>query len=252
MANAITNGVNGWRGTLGWVSPAIPSSISFVDFHAVVPEGIEIKVVTLGITAHTAAEVDQALAKLDDAVKRLATAGAQFISVEGTPLVTFSGFGFDQKIIKRVQDLTKVPATTSLSAAVEALRTLKVKKLAIASPMNHEADAKTKKFLEDSGFEVLNVTSLNKLYNRDIHELPRSMAYAVAKQAFAAAPQAEAIYLPCGAWCPPWCIDKIEMDLGVPAIHSRQAVTWQGLKALHIKEPVIGWGRIFETLYKNS
>ncbi|MBI2935041.1 MAG: hypothetical protein HYY29_05665 [Chloroflexi bacterium] len=251
MSSAVTDGVTGWRGTLGWVSPAIPTSVSFVDFHAVVPEGIEVKVVTLGITAHTAAEVEQALAKLDDAVKRLAIAGAQFISVEGTPLVTFSGFGFDREIIKRVESLTRVPATTSLSAAVDAMRTLNIKKITIASPMNHEADAKTRKFLEDNDFEVLNVTSLNKLYNRDIHALPRSAAYGVAKQAFAAAPQAEAVYLPCGAWCPPWCIDKIETDLGIPAIHSRQVATWAGLKSLGIKEPVTGWGKIFETLYKN-
>jgi maleate isomerase len=251
METNVKDGVTGWRGRIGWVSPAVPSSISLVDFHSVVPEGIELKLVTLGITAHSAAEVDQALAKLDDAARRLAIAGAQFISVEGTPLVSLKGFGFDKEIIRRVQEVAKVPATTSLTAAVDALHALKLKKLAMASPMTHEFDQRAKKFLEDSGFEIIHVKSLNMTYNRDIHALPRSMAYTVAKQAFMEAPQAEGIYLPCGAWCPPWCIDKIETDLGVPAIHSRQATTWAALKSLHIKEPVKGWGKLFETLYKN-
>ncbi len=246
----IRDGVAGWRGRLGWVCPAVPSSLSLVDFHSVVPEGIELRVVTLGITAHVDNEIESALAKLDDAVGRLATAGCQFISVEGTPLVSLKGFGFDREIIDRVQKIAKVPATTSLTAAVDALNTLKVKKLVMASPMAEQSDRRAKKFLEESGFEILHLQSLNLLYNRDIAALPQSAAYGVARQAFREAPQAEGIYIPCGGWCPPWVIDCLETDLGVPVIQSRQAVTWAGLKALNIKEPVTGWGRIFQTLYQ--
>src|SRR3972149_4699265 len=118
--NRIRDGVGGWRGKIGWVCPAVPSSLSLVDFHSVVPEGIELRIVTLGITAHVDSEVEAALAKLDEAVGKLATAGCQFISVEGTPLVSIKGLGFDQEIIRRVREKAKVPATTSLTAAVDA------------------------------------------------------------------------------------------------------------------------------------
>jgi maleate isomerase len=246
----IGDGVNGWRGRLGWVCPAVPSSIALLDFHSVVPDGIELKIVTLGITVHLDNEVETALSKLDDAVKRIATAGAQFISVEGTPLVSIRGFGFDKEIIKRVEDATNVPATTSLTAAADALHTLKLKKLVMASPLPEESDRRTKKFLEDNGFEIIHIKSLHIMRNRDIDELPRSTAYTVAKQAFLEAPEADGIYIPCGAWCPPWVIDHLEADLGVPVIQSRQAVTWAGLGALKIREPVKGWGRIFQTLYQ--
>ncbi len=249
MESRITDGVLGWRGVLGWVCPSVATSSADVDFHRAVPEGVELKIVTLGITAHTLEQVDMALSKLDDAVIRLATNGAQFISVEGTPLVTFKGSGFDKEIIKRVEKVAQVPATTSLTAAVEALQALNLKKLVMASPMNHDADERTIKFLEANGLEIVHVKSLNHLYNREIEALPRSMAYTVAKQAFLEAPPADGIYIPCGAWCPPWNIECLETDLGVPVIHSRQASTWAGLKFLGIKEPVQGWGRIFTTLY---
>ncbi len=245
-----TDGVAGWRGKLGWVCPATPSSLALVDFHSAVPDGLELKIATLGITSLTDDQVETALSKLDDAVKRLAAAGSQFIFVEGTPLVSMQGPGADQQIIRRVKEVARVPATTSLTAAVDALRTLKVKKLVIASPMNQESDQRTKRFLESSGFEVIHIKSLNLTLNRDIDDLPRSAAYAVGRQAFLEAPQAEAIYLPCGAWCPPWVIDRLEQDCGVPAIHSRQVTIWAGLKALGIKEPVKAWGRIFRTLYQ--
>ncbi len=246
----ISDGVLGWRGVLGWVCPAVATSSADVDFHLAVPEGVELKMVTLGVTAHTAEQVDMALSRVDDAVSRLATNGAQFISVEGTPLVSFKPFGFDKELIKRVENIAKVPATTSLTAAADALRALNLKKLVMASPMNHDADERTIKFLEASGFEIVHVKSLNHLYNRDIEALPRSTAYRVAKEAFREAPRgAEGIYLPCGAWCPPWNIDCLETDLGVPVVHSRQATTWVGLKALGIREPVKGWGRLFDTLH---
>lgn len=245
----ITDGVLGWRGVLGLVCPSVATSSSDVDFHRAVPEGIELKIVTLGVTAHTLEQVDMALSRLDDAAARLATNGAQFISVEGTPLVAFKGLDFDKEIIRRVENAAKVPATTSLTAAVDALQTLNLKKLVMASPMNQDADELTIKFLEAKGFEIVHVKSLNHLYNRDIESLPRSTAYTVAKQAFQEAPQADGIYIPCGAWCPPWNIECLETDLGVPVVHSRQATTWAGLKTLGVKEPVQGWGRLFATLY---
>jgi maleate cis-trans isomerase len=252
MQNSITDGVAGWRGILGWVCPAVASSYTVMDFHSVAPEGMELKIVTLGITAHVEAEVEMALSKLDDAVIRLATVGSEFIIVEGTPLVSYKGFGFDQEVIKRVQDKAKVPAITSLTAAANALRALNLKKLVMASPMNEESDIRTKKYLEDSGFEIIHLKSLNKVYNRDIDVLPRSTAYSLARQAYREAPKADGIYMPCGAWCPPWVIDCLERDLGVPVVHSRQATTWAGFKALGVKEPLRGWGKLFETLRAGS
>ncbi len=251
MANEdIKDGVTGWRGKLGWVSPAVPYSSSLVDVHSVIPEGIEILIATLGITAITDEQAQMALSRAYEAAGRLATAGAGFVSVVGAPLVCTKGYGFDREIIRNVERIAKIPATTDLTAAVDALHALKVKRVAMASPLPDAMNAKIRKFIEDSGFEVVSFNSLNITYNRDIHALPQNAAYAAAKKAYTEAGHADGIYIPCGAWCPAWVVRCLEADLGAPVVHSRQATTWAGLKALKIREPVTRWGRLFRTLYE--
>ncbi|MBI4329815.1 MAG: hypothetical protein HY673_00870 [Chloroflexi bacterium] len=243
----IVDGVPGWRGVFGWICPSIPSSSWFLELQPVLPEGIDIKISTLDITVLTDEEVERALARVDSAAVRLAAIGATFISVLGI-MPFMKGFGFDKEIIRRVEEVARVRVTTDPTASVAALQALDLKKVVMVSPMAHEVDRRTKVFFEDSGFEIIHVKSLNLINNKDIHLLPRSTAYTVARQAFKEAPQAQGIYMACGAWCPPWVIDRLERDLGVPVLHSRQVVTWAGLKSLHVKERVKGWGRLFETL----
>ncbi len=251
MINRISDGVVGWRGRLGWICPSVHSSIADVDFHSVVPEGIELKTVSLGITTLTYDQAEMALSKLDDAAAIMANAGVSHITVMGTPLVTSKGFGFDKVIIDRVEKIAKLPATTDLTAAVDALRALHVKKLLVVSPQTYEIDQRIEKFMKDSGFDVLYVKSLNMKFNREIRALPRSAAYTAASEGFAQAPSVEGVYIACGEWCPPWVIEALEEDLGIPVIHAQQASTWVGLQTLRMKEPVKGWGRVFDLLPKS-
>ncbi|MBI4332653.1 MAG: hypothetical protein HY673_15395 [Chloroflexi bacterium] len=248
METNISDGVGGWRGTLGYINPSVYSTADALDFHSFIPEGVRQFIVTLGIGVHTDQEFQNALSKLDEAARCLATHDPDFVSVHGTPLVVSKGFGFDREIIKRVEAIVKVPATTDLTATVDALHVLNLKNIVMASPLPYELDAKIKKFLEDSGFNIIHVKSLNIKLNKDIRNLPRNAAYAVAKQAFLEAPRAEGIYIPCGGWCPAWVIDCLERDLRVPVVHGTKCAFWAGLKALGIKEPIKGVGRLFETL----
>ncbi len=246
MDNITHDAVTGWRARLGWICPSVHSSQVDLDFYTVVPPSIEVKTVTLGITALNDQEVAMALQKIDDAAKRLVIAGAQFIAVQGTPLVVSKGFGFDQELIKRVEGISHLPATTCLTSSMAAFRVLNVKKILMVSPQTPEIDQRIAKFLRDNGFDVVHVKTLNMQFNRDIRALPHSAAYTAARQAFQEAPQAEGVYIPCGEWCPPWVVDSLERDLGVPVINARQSSTWLGLKTLQIKEPIKGWGKIFD------
>lgn len=248
MGNQSTDGVVGWRGVIGRITPAPPSSVWAVDFHSVMPEGIEMKLATVGITARTEEEVDAALSRLDDAANSLANGGVQFIGVEATPLFLVRGLGYDSEIVKRVEKIAKVPATTAFTAAIEALQALKLKRLVMVSPLTPEFGEAAKIFFEDNGFEIVHTKSLNIKDYRDIRVLPRSTAYKAAKEAYLEAPQSDGIFILSGAWCPPFVVDYLERDLGVPVVHGLQVTAWSALRALKIKEPVKGWGRLFEIL----
>jgi len=53
--------------------------------------------------------------------------------------------------------LTKIPATTGITADMKAFTRLGLKKLAVATPFKEERNRPLKKFLEMSGFSVLNL-----------------------------------------------------------------------------------------------
>ncbi len=245
-------GVAGWRGKIGNICPAVLSGGGVRHFYQMAPEGIELKIVTLGIVRLTDDQVLQALSGVDDAARRLAAHGVNFVSLDGLPLVTIKGYGWDKELIKRIEGIAGCPATTSGTAAVEAFKSLSVKRVVMASPLPDEINKRIKNFLEENGVEVINVKSLNIQENRRICELPENVSYNVAKEAYLGASEAEGIYIPCGAWVGPAVIEYLERDFGKPVITSPQVVLWAGLKALHIRDHVKGYGQIFETLYSAS
>ncbi len=239
-------GVSGWRGKLGYMFPAVLPGKAVLHFYQVAPEGVDIRLVTLGITQLTVDEIEQALAKIDDAARRLGQYGVKFVSLGGAPLVSFLGYGKDRELIERIEKHARCPATTGLTVALDAFRALSVKKIVMATPQRHEVDARIRKFLEAGGMQVLNVKSLNLDMNWKIQDLPESVAYETMRDALMEAPEAEAIYDPCGGWGSPAVIDLVECDFGKPVVSNTQAFLWMGLKILRIKEPVKGYGRLFE------
>lgn len=244
-----SRGTSGWRGHLGYVCPALLNSESVVEFHQMVPDGISMSIATLGITQLTPDQVERAISLVEDAAQRLSSVGVDFITVDGTPMVSIRGFGWDKELISRVEKIARVPATTSMTAAVDAFNTLGVKKIVMASPLSDEFNELARKFLEANGLKVIHMESLNIKASSGWRALPRSAAYTVGRKAYLSAPEAEGIYIPCGGWCNPQNIDCLERDFGKPVVQSKQATTWAFLKALKVREPVKGWGRIFETLY---
>lgn len=242
-------GVWGWRGILGQISPAV-FSLMGEFFYKVVPEGVGLMVVTLGMNEPSkSSELERALADVEQAARRLAQMGPDIICLAGEPLIVSRGFGFDKEIIERLQAITGVTTTTGITVAIDAMKALHLKKIAVVSPSNLELDRRKKEFLEASGFEVLYIGGPDVPKNSDRMRLPMHIPYIEAKKALLKAPEADGIYIPCGAWpAGPQVVELLERDLGKPVITSQQAFIWAGLKALKVKEPVKGFGRLFQVL----
>lgn len=243
-------GVWGWRGILGQIAPSVFAMFGEY-FYRVVPEGVALMTVTLGVNEPSSgAEVERALADVERAARQLGQAKPDFICLSGEPLILSQGQGFDKKIIKRIEDITQIRATTSLTSVIEALHALSVRKLVIATPSTPELNQRKKEYLEACGFKVLNISGPVVPKNSDKRKLPMHVPYVEAKKAYLEAPEeADAIYIPCGSWpAGPDVVEFLERDLGKPVITSHQAFIWAGLRALKIKEPVKGFGRLLKTL----
>ncbi len=241
-------GVWGWRGILGYICPSVAGKEE-QQFYQVAPEGVGLLVTTLGIDAPSDdKEVEKALSKVDEAAMQLAESGANFIYLGGFPLVLIRGYGWDKQLIERLEKVTKLPSTTSGTCCMDAFRALSIKKLVIATRSEEETNRRTKKFLEDNGFEVVNIKGLGILRNADVRKLPMHVPYNLAKEVYLEAPQADGIYIPCPLWGSPAVVEYLEKDLGKPVVMNNQAFIWAGLRALKIKEPIKGYGRLFQTL----
>lgn len=179
-----------------------------------------------------------------DAAKDLAAAGAQFIVSSGTPVVTTRETGYDKKLIEQIRAAVGLPATTTATANIEALRAVGAKRLAVASPYTEEIASKLKRFLEGAGFEVAAITTLSKRSNYELSLVPEYVPYQHAKATFLSAQNADAIFLPCARWPAVKVIEQLEQDLGVPVIAAQQAWIWAALRGLNISTPIHGYGRL--------
>ena len=131
--------------------------------------------------------------------------------------------------------------TTSLiSGVIRALRALDARRITIATPYLDEVNRREAEYLEAAGFEVLSITGLNLERDSDmVRVAPEYIAeFALAQDR----PDADAIFVSCGALRTLDVIGEIERAAGKPAICSNQAMIWDCLRLAGIDDRIEGYG----------
>ena len=246
-------GLWGWRGILGFISPAVVLSYGAEYSYKFGLLGVGMMEVTLGMVNVTDENLNRVLPGLENAAKVLADQGAQFVCLGGPPATLVDGHDHNLEIKRRLEEITKVPSTTSLLATIDAFNSLSVKKIIIVEPGSSDGQdiwaKRMKKYFENNGFKVVNTKSaLSKTTTLGKARLPMNLPYDLAKEAMLETPEAEGIYIACGVWGGPPVAQKLETEFGKPVVFDDANAFWAGLKALNIKLPVKGLGRLFETL----
>lgn len=235
----------GWRGRIGHVSPAIHDTTG-LEFHQLLPQGVMLVVYTLDVQNLVEAEFDRVFDQMERGAEILAREEVGAIIIGGDPIFTHKGLGSHQQMIDAVYSKTGIPTTVNISASMDALKSLSVRRLAVATPYTSERNEAVRRYLEGSGFEVLAIKGLGITRNVDLTRVPFRASYQLAVEVFRKAEKAEGIYIPCPRWPVVGNIDPLEKDLGVPVVSHAQAMTWWGLKALGIKEQIQGFGTLLE------
>ena len=237
----------GWRGRFGHVCPGLHDTQGF-EFHRLLPKGVMVVSTTLTVQKLAESDLEQAFSLMEQGAIALAREEVGAIIIGGDPIFSQKGIGSHQQMIDSVYGKTGIPTSTTISASMDALRLLKVKRLALATPFAPERDAALCRYLEGSGFEVLAVQGLGISRNVEFTRVPFQASYQVAAEAFRKAKQAEGIYISCPRWPVVMNLDSLEKDFGVPVVASTQAMAWFGLKSLGIKDPIRGYGKLLEML----
>jgi maleate isomerase len=243
----------GWRGILGFINPAVSLSLGSEYAYKLGLQGVGMMEVTLGLVRATDDNMGKVLPGLESAAMTLAEQGTQFICLGGPPATLVNGVDHNLSLKKRLEEITKVPSTTSLLSTVDAFNSLGVNKIIIVEPGSSDGEdiwvRRMKKYFENNNFKVLNTKcARSKTTTLGKAKLPMNLPYDLAKEAILETPEAEGIYIACSAWGGPPVIQCLEAEFGKPVVIDDSNYIWAGLKALNIKVPVKGLGRLFETL----
>ena len=151
--------------------------------------------------------------------------------------------GEDQVVDALQRGAAGVQATTLVTGVIRALRALEARKIVIATPYLDEVNRIEADYLAARGFEVLDIQGLNITDDADMVRVApdyiEQFALSVDR------PDAEAIFISCGALRSIDVIERIEARAGKPVITSNQAMLWDCLRLAGIADRLPDLGQLF-------
>jgi maleate isomerase len=242
----------GYRARIGLLTPnddAVPES----EFWTLAPLGVSVHVSRVLLT-NTRTYSDPPHA--DDAVALLAALPMQAIVFVFTTTSYILGPDGEQALKARLEKRSNgIPVWTTGAAAVAGFRALGVRRIALIHPpwfANDENELGVAYF-RNQGFDVVYASQMDlrglpiakptdplrkftEIYPAEIYEFARKNVPATAEAVFFGGNGFRAI----GA------IAALEEELGVPVLTGNQVAFWYALRQAGVREPVSGYGRVFE------
>src|SRR5580692_12128582 len=155
----------GWRKRIGYIGPTVMEVVPY-EFYKFAPDGVGLVGVTCNIDDWSADYFDQALAQVTSAAAYLGSRAVDFIIHGGGPLVVARGKGYEETIVRDIEAVAKRPATTGVRAAMEALRHVGARRIAIASPYPERHNQALSAYLGLQGFELVAVEGMDVPFKR--------------------------------------------------------------------------------------
>ncbi|UCH23575.1 MAG: aspartate/glutamate racemase family protein [Deltaproteobacteria bacterium] len=231
----------GWRARIGFVLIATDRIIEREMFR-LAPEGVGVYFTRLPsedrITLETLAAMEKGLT--DAAACLLPGCGLDvicFACTSGSAVI-----GEERVIAKLSRGAPGARATTLISGVIRALQTLKTHRLVVATPYLDEINDLEARYLQKIGFEVLDIQGMNILKDTDIGKVAPDFILEYAQSLDR--PDAQAIFVSCGALRTLDIIDKLEQRVGKPVVTSNQAMFWDTLRLAGIADKIEGYGRL--------
>lgn len=133
-------------------------------------------------------------------------------------------------------------ATSLITGVVRALRAIQARRIVVATPYLDEINHREAEYLERAGFEVIDIQGLNLEKDSDMIRVAPDYI-----QEFALSldrPDADAIFVSCGALRTLDVVQQMEEQAGKPVIASNQAMLWDTLRLGGVSDRLQGLGRL--------
>lgn len=235
-----------WRGVLGIIKPTMrPGSLE--EFIRLLPEGIGVIPLFLGIERGTEDEFRQVMDAYEAKIAELARLKVDLIHPEGAPPFMVQGYKGEQDIVKRWEEKYKIPIVTAGMTQIEALRALKLRRIVGVTYFTGDINVTFSRYFAEAGFDVDAMEGIPVPFE-EVGKLSSQEVYAHTKKVFLKNPKAEGIYMLGSGWRTMDIISLLEQDLQVPVVHPVPTRVWAIQKRLHVRQPVMGYGRLLEEM----
>lgn len=209
-----------------------------------------------GVSAHfarfTVTEISletQALGQFDDtkvleAAKHLADARVDVIAWSGTS-AGWRGFDSDERLCRRITDVTGIPATTSVLALNEIYKITGLRDYGLLSPYLNDVQQKIIANYNKSGFNCVAERHLDLHVNFSFSEVTEDQIRHMFKDIAKKGPQAITTY--CTNLKAAHLAAELEEATGIPLYDTVATVVWKSLRIAGFDtRQVKGWGRLFQ------
>ena len=155
------------------------------------------------------------------------------------------GPAFDRELAHRIKAESGAETVTAASALIHALNCLGVTRIGFASPYVLAINDMAVKFLEDRGDNVVARSEVSEtLDNTGQGALTPEAVFDLGLAADH--PDAEAIVLSCTDMRSVETVERLEAKIGKPVVTSNQAMVFQALQLVGIKEGLAGYGKLLK------
>jgi maleate isomerase len=228
--------VYGWRARLGRINPS-PETVGDEEWRRLCPEGVIIVSTRMYIERVDPAGLTAMVQNVERAAKELASARVNVILMAGTAGAFNGGPGFDRELASRMEKASGVRSTTTMSAVLDALSALRIRKLAVATSYVTEVDRMLAHTLTQEGVEVAAIEGMGLLKSIDMGDVKPERTYEFAHAAFKRAGAVDGYFISCGNLRTLEVIRQLEQDFDKPVVTSNQAGMWKALQMCGIRPP---------------
>ena len=237
--------VYSWRGKIGVIVPPT-NTVNEAEWRIMAPEGVTIHATRMALHLDTHSEEGKRAlyADIDKAVGDLAQAAPDVIAYGCT---AGSMVNPPSSLPDYMTKAAGVPCVTTAASILQALRTLGVFRIVMASPYHDALNTHETDFLAANGVETVQAAGLGigaagaadfpriaKTPLEKILDLVRSVDR----------DEAQALFIACTDFPVMTLIEPLEEELGKPVITSNQATFWAALRAAGLEDRLEGYGRL--------
>jgi maleate cis-trans isomerase len=237
--------MKGWRTRIGFLVPPGNPTVE-PEMAELTPPGVSLHFTRMRVEGPTGTHAGQEernrsqVESIPAGVRLLAMVRPSVIALAHTATSYTLGSAREAALTSEMEAIAGARFITAFGSVLAALRHLKVRRVAYATPYSAEMTAQGVKHLEQCGIGVVNSGHLADV--RNIYEENSERAYMIARQVDR--PEAEAIFLS-GVGMPTLeALQVLEEDTGKPVISAASAMMWHALRTAGVQHKFKGYGQL--------